>query len=291
MAQPGFFLAAMPGLFVLLWSTGFIGGKLGLPYAEPATFLVVRFAIVTALLALFAGVTGAPWPKSWREAGHIAVAGLLMQATYLGGVFASMYHGVPAGVSALITGIQPLLVAAVAGPFLGEHVSRRQWIGLLLGLLGVVLVVWSKLDLGIGSPLGYLLSVLGLLGITIGTVYQKKFCPHLDLRSGNAIQFAASVVVLAPFALLFESRVIVWSGPFLFALGWLCVILSLGAISLLFLLIRRGAAAQVSSLFFLVPPCTALVAYFLFDEQLNALALLGMVSAMIGVALVNRKPR
>ena len=281
----------MPVLFVLLWSTGFIGGKLGLPYAEPATFLVARFAIVTVLLALFAGLTGAPWPKRLGETAHIAMAGLLLHATYLGGIFSSMHHGVPAGVSALITGIQPLLVAAAAGPVLNERVSLRQWVGLLFGLAGVVLVVWSKLDLGVGTPLGYMLSVLGLLGITGGTLYQKRFCPHIDLRSGSAIQFAASVVALAPFALLLEQRVIVWSGEFLFALGWLCIVLSLGAISLLFLLIRRGAAAQVSSLFFLVPPCTALVAYFLFGEQLNALALLGMALAMFGVALVNRKPR
>lgn len=279
----------MPGLFVLLWSTGFIGGKLGLPYAEPITFLVVRFAIVTVLLAGFAGLTSAPWPKSWAAIGHIAVAGMLLHATYLGGVFTAMYLGVPSGVVAVIAGIQPLLVAAAAGPLLAEQISRRQWLGLLLGLAGVLLVVWSKLDIGIGSPLGYGLAVLGLFGITIGTVYQKKFCPGLDLRSGNAIQYAVCVVALAPFALLFESRIIVWHEEFLFALGWLCIVLSLGAISLLFLLIRRGAAAQVSSLFFLVPPCTALVAYFLFDERLGWLALLGMALTMLGVALVNRK--
>lgn len=280
----------MPGLFVLLWSTGFIGAKLGLPYAEPQTFLVVRFAIVTVLLAAFAGLTGAPWPGSFREAAHIAVAGLLLQAVYLGGVFASIFHGVPAGVSALIVGIQPLLVAAAAGPFLGETVTRRQWLGLALGLAGVVLVVWTKLGIGIGSVWGYTLSVIALLGITIGTLYQKKFCPRLDLRSGSAIQFAAATVALAPFALLFETRQITWSGEFLFALGWLCIVLSLGAISLLFILIRRGAAAKVSSLFFLVPPCTALVAYFLFGEQLSLLALIGMAATMAGVALVNLNP-
>jgi drug/metabolite transporter (DMT)-like permease len=284
-------IAAMPGLFVLLWSTGFIGAKLGLPYVEPMTFLVVRFAIVTVLLCGFAALTRAPWPADLALAGHIAVAGLLLQAAYLGGVFASIFHGVPAGISALIVGIQPLLVAAAAGPVLGERVTPRQWAGLALGLAGVIAVVWSKLDLGIGTPLGYALSVFALVGITIGTLYQKKFCPHIDLRSGAAIQFAASTVALAPFALLFEHRHIVWSGEFVFALGWLCIVLSLGAISLLFILIRRGAAAKVSSLFFLVPPCTALVAFLLFGETLSPVALAGMAATVIGVALVNRAPK
>lgn len=281
-------LAAMPGLFVLLWSTGFIGAKLGLPYAEPMTFLVLRFAIVTVLLCGFAALTRAPWPASFAEAAHIGVAGLLLHATYLGGVFASIFHGVPAGVSALIVGIQPLLVAAASGPVLGEKVSPRQWLGLLLGLGGVVLVVWTKLGHGSGTLFGYALSGLALLGITAGTLYQKRFCPRLDLRSGSAIQYAVCAAALAPFALAFEARQILWHGEFIFALGWLCIVLSLGAISLLFLLIRRGAAAQVSSLFFLVPPCTALVAYFLFDEQLGPLALAGMALTMAGVALVRR---
>lgn len=286
-SAPALALALMPGLFVLLWSTGFIGAKLGLPYAEPFTFLIIRFAIVTVLLTAFAAVTRAPWPASWSEAGHIAVAGLLLHATYLGGLFASIHQGVPAGVSALIVGIQPLLVAAVAGSLLSETVTARQWLGLLLGLGGVLLVVSSKLGLGEGSMQAYALSGLALLGITLGTVYQKRFCPGLDLRSGNAVQYAACTLGLCPFALLFEQRQVIWSGEFIFALTWLCVVLSLGAISLLFVLIRRGAAAAVSSLFFLVPPCTALVAYFLFDERLGPMALAGMLVTMLGVALVN----
>lgn len=280
-------LVAMPGLFVLLWSTGFIGAKLGLPYAEPMTFLVLRFAIVTVLLALFAALSGAPWPQDLRQAGHIAIAGLLLHGVYLGGVFASIFHGVPAGISALIVGIQPLLVAAAAGPVLGERVTARQWFGLVLGLSGVVLVVWTKLDLGVGTVWGYALSVIALFGITIGTLYQKRFCPHIDLRSGTAIQFAATTVALVPFALLYETRQVQWTGEFLFALGWLCIVLSLGAITLLFVLIRRGAASTVSSLFFLVPPCTALVAFFLFGETLSVAALAGMAITMVGVALVN----
>jgi len=284
-------IAAMPGVFVLLWSTGFIGAKFGLPYAEPMTFLVLRFAVVTVLLCIFAGLTRAPWPKSRAEAGHIAVAGLLLQAVYLGGVFASIFHGVPAGISALIVGIQPLLVAAAAGPVLGERVTPRQWLGLTLGLGGVILVVWTKLDLGVGTLWGYALSVIALVGITVGTLYQKRYCPAIDLRSGTAIQFAATTVALTPLALLFETRQVQWTGEFIFALGWLCIVLSLGAITLLFILIRRGAAAKVSSLFFLVPPCTALVAWPLFGEQLSPLALAGMAATMAGVALVNIGPK
>ena len=281
-------LAAMPGLFVLLWSTGFIGAKLGLPYAEPMTFLVLRFAIVTVLLAGFAGLTGAPWPQDWRAAAHMAVAGLLLQAVYLGGVFASIFHGVPAGVSALIVGIQPLLVAAAAGTVLGERVTRRQWLGLTLGLGGVVLVVWTKLGIGVGSLWGYALSVIALVGIAIGTLYQKKFCPGIDLRSGAAIQFAASTAALAPFALLFETRQIDWSGEFIFALGWLCIVLSLGAISLLMALIRRGVASKVASLFYLVPPLTAVLGYLIFGETLGPAELAGMAATAAGVYLVIR---
>jgi len=277
----------MPALFVLLWSTGFIGAKFGLPYAEPATFLTLRFAIVASLLAILALVTRAPWPRSWTEAGHIAVAGLLVHGTYLGGVFGSIYHGVDAGVSSLIVGIQPLLVAAVARPVLGERVPRLTWLGLVLGFVGVILVVWNKLGIGSGTQLGYALSVLALFGITAGTVYQKKYCAHTDLRSANAIQFAASAVVLLPFALALETMRIEWTWRFIFALAWLCLLLSVGAITLLYLLIRHDAAARVASLLYMVPPCTALLAWLLFDETLSAVALTGMACAAAGVALVS----
>lgn len=280
-------LALMPAVFVLLWSTGFIGAKLGLPYAEPMTFLILRFAIVSVLLGGLAILMGARWPRQPKEILHISIAGLLLHGVYLGGVFASIDHGVPAGVSSLIVGIQPLLVAAAAGPFLGETVTLRQWIGFLLGLAGVALVVADKLTLGSGTPFGYALSVLALFGMTAGTLYQKKFCGPMDLRSGNAIQFIVTAIAFLPFALLFERMQVEWHPRFMFALGWLCLVLSLGAISLLFLLIRKGEAAKVSSLFYMVPPCTAVVAYFLFDERLSLTALGGMALAVAGVALVN----
>lgn len=282
-------LALMPALFVLLWSTGFIGAKFGLPYAEPATFLILRFAIVAALLGVIALATKAPWPTSPGAMGHMVVAGLLLHGVYLGGVFASIAHGVPAGVSALIVGIQPLLTAALAGRLLGEQVTKLQWSGLALGLVGVALVVADKFGGGAGTPLGYALSFIALLGITAGTIYQKKFCAGMDLRSGNAVQFAATALGLLPFALLFETMHIEWTGRFVFALGWLCIVLSVGAISLLFILIRRGAAARVASLFYMVPPCTAVMAWALFGETLGALALAGMACAIVGVALVNAR--
>jgi drug/metabolite transporter (DMT)-like permease len=284
--------AAMPTLFVLLWSTGFIGAKYGLPYAEPFTFLLLRFGLVALLLGAAALVVRAPWPGHWTQVGHIAVAGLLVQGVYLGGVFAAIHRGVPAGVSALIVGIQPILTAAVVGPLLGERVRPRQWLGLLLGFVGVVLVVTRGLRLqggGQGGGLaGLALCVAALLAITAGTLYQKRFCAGLDLRTGAFIQFAASAVLMAVLSGLFESGHIEWTGHFLFALAWLSLVLSLGAISLLFVLIRRGAASQVASLFYLVPPVTAVMAYVMFGETLGPAALAGMAVAAVGVALVNR---
>ncbi len=279
-------LAAMPAVFVLLWSTGFIGAKYGLPYAEPLTFLGWRFGIVAVLLAIFSVVMRAPWPRG-REIVHLAVAGILINACYLGGVFASIYNGVEAGVSSLIVGIQPLLVAAVAGRLLGERVTALQWGGLALGLAGVCLVVWEKLSLGLGTPLGMGLSVFALLGMTAGTVYQKRFCGGMDLRSGNVIQFGAAAIVVLGLATVLETMQVTWSTTFVLALLWAIVVLSIGAITLLFILIRRGAAAQVSSLMYLVPPCTAVIAYFLFDERLAPISLAGMALTVIGVALVN----
>lgn len=278
----------MPALFVLLWSTGFIGARLGLPYAEPMTFLTIRFIIVFLLLLILSVATRAPWPQRKLDVMHIAVSGLLLHGVYLGGVFASIYQGVQAGVAALIVGIQPLLVAVLAKPVLREHVSKLQWVGLITGLFGVALVVFHKLQQGIGTWQGVGLCVLALLGITVGTLYQKRFCTAMDLRSGSVIQFAAAGMATASVAGLFETRVVIWSASFIFALAWLCIVLSLGAITLLFILIERGAAAKVSSLFYMVPPCTAVIAYLLFDETFDFLSFGGMALAMAGVALVNR---
>lgn len=281
-------IAAMPALFVLLWSTGFIGAKLGLPHAEPATFLLLRFLVVIAVLVVAALIAGAPWPKTWQVTGNIAVAGMLIHGVYLGGVFAAIDHGVPAGVAALIVGLQPLLTAVAAGPYLGERVTGRQWLGLAIGLAGVTLVVAEKLELRAEDLTGVAFAVAALLGITVGTLFQKRHGGAMDLRTGAATQFAAAAVLMAVAALAFETMTVTWTGEFVFALLWLCFVLSLGAITLLYLLIRRGAAAKVASLFYLVPPVTATFAFFLFGETLGPAAIFGMALAVAGVALVTR---
>ncbi len=278
----------MPALFVFLWSTGFIGGKLGLPHAEPMTFLAIRFAIVAAGLTLVALVFRASWPRDWRQIAHLAVVGILLHGLYLGGVFAAIHDGVEAGTSALVVGIQPILTAILAGPVLGERVTRRQWLGFLLGLSGVALVVEQKLGLGLGTPFGMGLCVVALFGITLGTLYQKRFCTAMDLRSGNAIQFTAAFLMTTAMAFIFETRVVNWTPEFMIALAWLVIVLSFGAITLLMVLIRQGAASRVASLFFLVPPCTAVFAYFLFGEVLGPLEIGGMAITAVGVLLVNR---
>lgn len=286
--QPGFVAAVlMPAVFVFLWSTGFIGAKLGLPYVEPMTFLSLRFALVVAILVPLALLMRAPWPRSLAEVGHTAVVGVLLHAVYLGGVFSAISLGVEAGTAALIVAIQPILTAILAGPVLGERVSLRQWAGFVLGLAGVFLVVYRKLELGLGTPEGMALAVMALFGITIGTLYQKRFCTHMDLRTGNAIQFAAATLALGAFAFALESREITWSGEFVFALGWLVIVMSIGAITLLMILIRQGAASKVSSLFFLVPASTALIAWPLFGETFGPVAIAGMVLVTVGVAMVN----
>ncbi|MBL4614739.1 MAG: DMT family transporter [Magnetovibrio sp.] len=278
----------MPAMFVLLWSTGFIGAKLGLPYAEPFTFLFLRFVILTIILSLVAVAFRAPWPRSWAELGHLSLVGLLVHGAYLGGVFSAIYAGVPAGIAALIVGLQPLLTGVGAGLFLGENVTRRQWLGLGLGLVGVVLVLGDKLSLDIDNLYGVGYAVIALISITVGTLYQKRHGNTTDLRSGSAIHFAVACVPMAIMAWLFESREVVWSSEFIFALGWLVVVLSLGAMTLLLLLIRRGAAAKVASLFYLTPPVAAVFAWALFDETLGPLAMVGMGIAVIGVALVTK---
>ncbi|MBK7899889.1 MAG: DMT family transporter [Azonexus sp.] len=277
-----------PLLFVFLWSTGFIGAKFGLPYAEPLSFLLVRYGIVIVLMSVLALATRAPWPREPRQWVHIGVSGLLVHATYLGGVFVAIGHGLPAGITALVVGMQPLLTALGAGWLLGERVSGRQWAGLALGFVGVVLVVSGKIT---GGPaLGPMLvpALVALLGITAGTLYQKRYCASFDLRAGSVIQFVPTAVVTAIAVALFEDFRIDWTPQFGFALAWLVGVLSLGAISLLNLLIRGGSAVNVASLFYLTPPTTALIAWGIFGETLAPVALVGMVLAVSGVYVVAR---
>lgn len=286
--RPSPLIAAMPAVFVVLWSTGFIGAKLGMPHAEPFTFLSLRFGVLVVILTVAALLMGAPWPRNWAETGHIAVVGVLVHGIYLGGMFAAIDKGVPAGVASLIVGVQPLLTAVAAGPYLGERVTGRQWLGLLIGLGGVALVVSDKLSFQSHHLIGVVFALAALIGITVGTLYQKRHGGTMDLRTGSAIQFFAALVPTFVIALIFETMEVEWVGEFVFALGWLVLVLSVGAITLLYMLIRRGAAAKVASLFYLVPPVTALIAYFFFGETLGPWAIVGMAAAVVGVALVTK---
>jgi drug/metabolite transporter (DMT)-like permease len=282
------FLALMPGLFVVLWSTGFIGAKYGLPYAEPLTFLALRFFLVAALMLVAALALGAAWPRRWRDVADTALVGILIQAIYLGGVFYAIAHGLPAGMAALIVGLQPLLTASLVGVLVGESVTERQWLGLGLGLVGLVLVLWGRLTLDLHHLAALAAVIAAPFGITFGTLYQKRFCAAVDLCSATVIQNATAGLLMLALALATETMHIAWQLEFVLALVWLCLVLSVGATMLLLFLLRRGAASRIASLFYLVPPVTAFMAYLLFGETLGVLALVGMAVTAVAVALVNR---
>lgn len=284
-------LASVPWLFVVLWSTGFIAAKYGLPYAPPLTFLSLRFLGVLVFLLPMVLIMRAPWPVGAMR--HIAVAGILVQAGYLAGVWCAIKLGMPAGLSALIVGMQPVLTA-FAAPLVGERVRGRQWIGLVLGLCGVALVVANKISLIGLTWQSIALCVMALLSITIGTLYQKRHCPHFDLRTGTTIQFAASLAVVMPLAIFFEDMspslsTVQWTWAFIGAWAWSVLALSIGAIFLLFALIRKSAATQVTSLLYLTPPTTALMAWAAFGESFSLAGMAGMLLAVVGVAFVVRK--
>ena len=287
------FLSPMPLFFVLLWSSGFIVAKFGLPYAPPLTFLLMRFLGVLALLVPIVLFLRAPWPrgKIWQ----VGLAGVLVQAGYLIGVWCAIKLGMPAGLSALIVGMQPILTA-FAAPLIGEKVLPRQWLGLIFGIGGVALVVAAKIKLTGLSVEAIALCVLALLSITVGTMYQKRHCPQFDLRTGTVIQFAASTVVVLPLAIIFEGwtpqfAAVQWTSQFIGALLWSVLGLSIGAIFLLFALIRRSDATQVTSLMYLTPPTTAVMAWLMFGEVFNFLGVAGMALAVTGVFFVVSKSK
>jgi len=280
--------AFFPALFVLLWSTGFIAAKYGLPHAPPFTFLLLRFLLVTLLMLALALATRAPWPRTRSEYAHVSVAALLVHGLYLGGVFVALDGGMPAGTSAMLVGMQPILTVFLAWLWLHERVGPRQWAGLVLGLIGVWLVIRHKIDWS-GGRNGLLPSAIALAGISVGTLYQKRHAGHVDLRTGAVIQFAACTLIYTPLALLLDSRPVHWVPAFAFALVWSVVVLSVGAISLLYWLLRHGAASGVARLFYLVPPVTAVLSWLLFGETLDALAISGMVMIAAGVMLA--RPR
>jgi len=278
---------AAPILFVLLWSTGFIGTKYVIHNADPLTYLAIRIAIVVGLMAIIAGIARPKWPDRIGIA-HSAVAGILVHGFYLGGTAIAISHSIPAGLSALIPGLQPILTSTIANRWLGEKVTPVQWAGLMLGLGGVVLILHGRPMTG-EAGLGWLASVVSLISITLGTLYQRRYCNHFDWRAGNLVQYVAVTIFFAIGAFLFEDRVVHWTREFVLALAWLAVALSIGSIGLLYWLIRHAATTSVASLFYLVPAVTALMAYLLFDERLDALAIAGMAMCAAAVFVVNRR--
>jgi drug/metabolite transporter (DMT)-like permease len=275
--------------FVVIWATGFIIARLIAPYTDALTFLAVRFALVIGALALLAGLARAPWPsrpRAWRDA---FVAGILIHGVYLGGVFVAIKEGMPAGISALIAGLQPLIAAALVGPLLGEAVSRRRWLGIALGFLGAALVIAPRLS-GVGAfpAVTLVASIVSVLSMTLGTIWQKRTGTTLDLRTGTAVQFMGALAVTLPGALLFEELRIEPTPELLFGLAWSVLVLSIGGIAILLTLIRKGAVAGVSALLYLVPPVAALMAFVLFDEALSPVQMVGMALAAVGVAIASR---
>jgi drug/metabolite transporter (DMT)-like permease len=278
---------AAPAVFVVLWSTGFVATKYVLRDAEPLTYLAIRMALVVALMAILAAIARPRWPDR-RGVAHSVVAGILVHGFYLGGTAFAISHSIPAGLSALIPGLQPILTSTLANRWLGERVTPLQWGGLLLGLAGVVLILHDRPISG-QAGWGWLASGVSLVSITLGTLYQRRHCGSIDWRAGNLVQYIGVTIFFAAGAWLFESNAVHWTSEFALALAWLAVVLSIGSIGLLYWLIRHSAATAVASLFYLVPAVTAAMAYILFGERLDMIAIAGMAACAAAVFLVNRR--
>ena len=274
-----------PALFVVLWATGFIGARYAMPWAEPFTFLALRFGITLVIFIAVARMLRAPSPAP-RSRFDAMVAGALMHGVYLGGVFWAVRHGMSAGFSALIVGLQPLLTALLAGATIGERIGPRHWAGLALGLAGVVVVLWPKLGAADGlPPVTLAAALIAVLAMSAGTIWQKRRLGGVDLLAGSIWQYAGATLLMAIGSIAFETREITVNGELVFAMAWLVLVLSVGAILLLMYLIREGSVSQVASLFYLVPAVTALMAWPLFGETLTPFQLSGMALAALGVAL------
>jgi drug/metabolite transporter (DMT)-like permease len=283
-------IAAMPAVFVLIWSTGFIVARFGMPHAGPMGFLAWRYALSIVAFLVWIALARAAWPRTRAQWAHLAVAGVLMHAGYLGGVWAAVKAGIGAGTSALIVGFQPLLTALWVSATGAEHrISARQWLGLTLGLAGLLLVVGRKLGIGEVTALNFALAAGALLAITVGTLYQKRRVLPCDVRTANTVQLGAALVVTAPLA-WWEDLPMQLNAEFVGAMAWSVFGLTLGGSSLLYLLIQRGAATRVTSLLYLVPPTTAVMAWLIFAEPLGTQVLAGMALAALGVWLVVRAP-
>ena len=279
----------VPGLFVILWSTGYVVVRLTMPDAGPVRFLAWRFGVAAILLAAAAFMVRAPWATRAVDYGHLAVAGLLIHGIGLGGVWVALDLGVEAGVAALVMGAQPLLTAAFAIGLIGERLDRRGAAGLALGFLGVTLVIHHKLA-GVGDPVGLVVVVAGVVGMTLGVIYQKRRCSHIDLVTGNAVQLAFAGLACLVVAWWLDDRPVEWTLRIFAVLGWSVLVLSIAATLLLYRLLRRGDASRVASLLYLVPPVTALMAWAAFGETLAPLTIAGMALATVGVALVAAPP-
>jgi drug/metabolite transporter (DMT)-like permease len=280
---------AMPAVFVLIWSTGFIVARYGMPHAPPMKFLALRyFFSITCFLAWMLAAGIAVIPADRRQVRHLAVTGILMHGGYLGGVWAAVKFGMGAGLAALLVGLQPVLTAVWVSSR-GGVVSARQWAGLALGFGGLALVVWQKLGVGEISGLNFMLALGALVSITAGTIYQKRFVAPCDVRTAGLVQLCAALAVTFPLALL-EPESVRWNGQLAGAMAWSVLALTLGGSSLLYLLIHRGAATAVTSLMFLVPPCTALMAWLLFGEAITVVTVTGIALTAVGVGMVVRSP-
>lgn len=280
-------LLSLPLLFILMWSSGYVVGKLALPYAGPFTLLFLRFGVAALVLLAVALLSGAPWPASRRQLAHLVVVGLLMQALQFSGLYTGLKLGVGAGMAALTIGTMPLFTALGASVFLHEQVSARQWLGLAGGVCGVALVVADQIGAG-GGFAGAVAVVLALAGITLGTLYQKKYCADADLRTGGCIQLAVASTVALPLALWVEGFQVQWTATLVMASGWLSVVNSIGATSLLFAMMRKGEASKVASLFYLIPGVTALMGFFVLGETIGAMALAGFMVTAGAVYLCTR---
>lgn len=288
-ALADFAAVAMPLAFVFLWSTGYIAAKLALLHTGPLTMVALRMLLAAALLLPLVILWRAPWPRAWAEVGHIAVTGVLVNCVALTAGPFSMQLGAPAALVALIGGLQPILTGVLAGPALGERVSGGQWLGLSLGFAGLVLVLSDKLSVNNAPPLAIVAAFLCLVAMTIATLYQKRFCANMPLRSGAAIQFTTSAAVMLPLAIAFEGMAADWTAELMLGIAWLVGGLSLGALTVFWILVRRGAAAKVASLFYLTPPITAVMGWLVFDERLGVPALIGMAIVAFGVLLATRQ--
>lgn len=281
-------VAVAAGLFIFFWASGFVAAKFGFPYAEPFTFLAIRFVIGSAVLIPLCLIWKAAWPKTPRDIGHAVAAGTMVQSLYLVGVYYGIYLGISTGIVALIAGMQPLLTGALAGLMLAERVTARQWLGLVIGFAGLGLVVADKTTTAGATAGAFAITTFGLVAITVGTLYQKRFCASFDIRSSVAIQNIAGAALMFALAGIFETMAVQWTGEFLFALLWSALGLSVIALTLYYWLVRRGEAAKVTSLIYLSPPVTAIMGWLAFNETLGLSAIAGMAVVAAGVALATR---